>query len=100
MAFWRTSRFKTAPYFELIEKHGMKPRHHLMNLDDTEWVISETGKGMRKISSDEALQLMATDALVWLRDDKGLEVEMQQSDAVNPAGVLRRVRDVAVDLAV
>jgi hypothetical protein len=90
-----TTRFDVAPYLELVDRFGMKPRYHLSQIDDRTWILTSPGTGLVHLSKEEALEVMTVDALLWLRQELGVEFSRADVAAKSPARLLRTVRDTA-----
>lgn len=98
MRITQTAKFTTAPYFELIERFGMKPMHRLTAIDGRTWVCSTPDAGLVRISHEAALEVMTVDALLWLRHERGVEFDDEDIRGKSPAAILRAVRDTARSL--
>jgi hypothetical protein len=100
MMLTQTAKFETAPYYELIEQYGMRPRYNLLRIDDQTWALTSPEAGLVRLQRDTALEIMAVDALLWLRNDLGYEVADEDIEAQPPARVLRMVRDTVRAVAI
>lgn len=90
-----TSKFKTAPYYELTERFGMTPQHRLTRVDDRSWVLSASKTGLVRLDNHAALEVMAVDALLWLRNVVGHDFPDSDVAGRDPETILRMVRDSA-----
>lgn len=100
MLLTQTAKFETAPYFELIERYGMQTRYQLMRIDDQTWALTSPEAGLVRLQYQTALEIMAVDALLWLRNDLGYEIADEDIEAQSPARVLRLVRDMVSTVAI
>ncbi|MCZ7606981.1 MAG: hypothetical protein M5U25_13115 [Planctomycetota bacterium] len=100
MPLRQPAKFETAPYYELIERYGMQPRYHLLRIDDQTWALTSPDAGLVRLQYETALEIMAVDALLWLRRDLGYQVADEDIEAQPPAKILRMVRDTVSEVAI